>query len=271
MSQFDYRYGGNMTKIKSIKAAGIIFLLTGTLGLIFFQNCSNSVFNSEGVSTTCTDLGNGDLSCVKNSKAFSSTSTPFGSLTPSSPTSFPHLAGVPSPPPIPAPSTILTSPPAPPPPVTTSASTSDVVSLPVIISGSGRFNFVAGDKAICENSIQTRLGISASCVIGAGCGLSCGAPNGTSCVSANPTHPGSCISVSYGSNTIGGTITKMFNFADSDKAACELSISKRFGLKAICATGGGCNSSCGIPNGTTCVSDNPSLFGACIKAFIKTN
>jgi hypothetical protein len=54
------------------------------------------------------------------------------------------------------------------------------------------YNFVAGSKADCENSVRNRLGITATCSIGGGCGLSCGEPNG-GCPSANPTLWGLCI------------------------------------------------------------------------------
>ncbi|MBX3019576.1 MAG: hypothetical protein KF767_16935 [Bdellovibrionaceae bacterium] len=54
------------------------------------------------------------------------------------------------------------------------------------------YNFVAGDKATCEKSIKDRLGLTKTCKVGGGCGISCGKPSG-SCVSANPKHYGACI------------------------------------------------------------------------------
>lgn len=55
------------------------------------------------------------------------------------------------------------------------------------------YNFVAGDKATCEQSVLNRLGQSVTCTIGGGCGVSCGMPDGGNCVSANPSLYGACI------------------------------------------------------------------------------
>jgi hypothetical protein len=56
------------------------------------------------------------------------------------------------------------------------------------------YNFVAGSKDTCENSIYERLGIRETCRVGGGCGLSCGMPS-ASCASANPINYGACIFV----------------------------------------------------------------------------
>lgn len=55
-----------------------------------------------------------------------------------------------------------------------------------------QYNFVAGSKDVCEQSIKERLGITQSCHVGGGCGVSCGAPNG-GCPSANPSLWGACV------------------------------------------------------------------------------
>jgi hypothetical protein len=69
------------------------------------------------------------------------------------------------------------------------------------------FNFVAGDETTCTNSVHSSkwfssFPINIKCLSGGGCGLSCGIPNGTSCLSANPQHPGMCLSAtcSFDSN-----------------------------------------------------------------------
>lgn len=54
------------------------------------------------------------------------------------------------------------------------------------------YNFVAGDKATCEASIKSTLGIRAACTLGGGCGVACGMP-GALCNSANPRAYGACI------------------------------------------------------------------------------
>ncbi len=55
------------------------------------------------------------------------------------------------------------------------------------------YNFIAREQSVCEASVQRRLGLNESCRIGGGCGMTCGIPNGTTCVSANPTRWGACI------------------------------------------------------------------------------
>lgn len=76
-------------------------------------------------------------------------------------------------------------------------SQADLQAAPNYVATAGQsakllYNFVAGDKATCESSIVFRLGFSASCSIGGGCGLSCGMPNGA-CPSANPSAWGACL------------------------------------------------------------------------------
>ncbi|MBI4348063.1 MAG: hypothetical protein HY553_14495 [Elusimicrobia bacterium] len=53
------------------------------------------------------------------------------------------------------------------------------------------YNFVAGDAATCNASIERR-NLTGSCRIGGGCGMMCGMP-GANCTSANPTLWGACI------------------------------------------------------------------------------
>lgn len=73
-------------------------------------------------------------------------------------------------------------------------SATDLAALPraVAVETPKLYNFVAGDKATCEQSIKDRLGLTKTCQIGGGCGISCGKPSG-SCASANPNHFGACI------------------------------------------------------------------------------
>lgn len=77
-------------------------------------------------------------------------------------------------------------------PVTQSSNTSQTTnSQPSSPTGSNFHNFVAGDKATCEQSVMQRLGVSATCTISGGCG-NCGVP-GPSCATANPGLWGVCI------------------------------------------------------------------------------
>lgn len=73
-------------------------------------------------------------------------------------------------------------------------SAEDLARLPAATAASQPtlYNFVAGDKATCERSIRDRLGLTVSCRVGGGCGVSCGMPSAT-CPSANPSYYGACI------------------------------------------------------------------------------
>jgi len=133
------------------------------------------------------------------------------------------------------------------------------------------YNFVAGDKKDCENSIQERLGKSIACTVGGGCGVSCGFPS-SSCPSANPTYYGACVTAS-GNGADGMPAAApaptvdprtLYNFVAGDKASCEGSIQSTFNRPGTCSVGGGCGISCGVPGGS-CVSANPSYWGACLS------
>ena len=124
------------------------------------------------------------------------------------------------------------------------------------------FNFVATSKSDCEGSISTRFsGKTGICVVGGGCGISCGKPSNT-CQSANPSLWGLCTDGSdlRDLNQNPGTL---FNFGASSKSVCEGLISTRFpGKTGTCTIGGGCGLSCGKPS-NTCQSANPSFWGLC--------
>lgn len=129
------------------------------------------------------------------------------------------------------------------------------------------FNFVAPTKEDCEQSINTRLGIAATCKLAGGCGANCGVP-GANCPSANPTQFGACIMASYGGNTVMGTTTQTYNFVAADAMACSTSVFQKLGVQRNCSVGGGCGTACGVP-GPNCPSANPTQPGACIEAFFK--
>lgn len=266
MSQFEYRYGGNMTKFKSVKAIWAVLILIGLSNLFFFQNCSNTGLTAAGIPSVCTDSGNGQLNCTTNLRAIGTVDRDGSSTSAPSSTFFGASTAAPAAPP---PTTA----------VSTTSSTSGIsVAAPIASTtpatfippiGTQKFNFVAGDRFTCENSIQSRLRLTASCKIGGGCGLSCGVPNGTTCLSANPSAYGTCILAAYGENIIAGSLTDIFSFTGADQASCERNMVKGVGLKASCVIGGACGTGCGVPNGTTCVSDSPGVYGACVKAFFK--
>jgi hypothetical protein len=54
-----------------------------------------------------------------------------------------------------------------------------------------RYNFVAGSKVDCEDSIRARFGIQMSCSIGGGCAITGEFPS-AQFPSANPQHWGAC-------------------------------------------------------------------------------
>ena len=117
-----------------------------------------------GIPSVCTDSGNGQLDCTTNLSAIKAVDRDGSS------TSGISIAKAPI------------------------AATATAPFIPLI--GTQKFNFVAGDRFTCENSIQSRLRLTASCKIGGGCGLSCGVPNGTTCLSANPSTYGTwCLTI----------------------------------------------------------------------------
>jgi hypothetical protein len=114
------------------------------------------------------------------------------------------------------------------------------------------------------------------CSIGGGCGISCGKPDGVNCISANKSVYGACIDdtdlVPFSKiNTEVFNSKTGFNFVGGDIDSCNSSIRSRYreatgkslANNNFCSLGGGCGVSCGKPNGTTCVSANPSNMGAC--------
>lgn len=137
--------------------------------------------------------------------------------------------------------------------------------MPQRTSAASLYNFGGGDKAACESSITSRLGIKVACSIGGGCGLSCGEPS-SSCASANPTTWGACVDPNAYYPKVTATSTlKLYNFVAGDKASCESSVFSRLGQNVSCSIGGGCGASCGEPS-SSCVSANPNSWGACVKA-----
>lgn len=68
-----------------------------------------------------------------------------------------------------------------------SANTNNGEVIPDLLS-----NFMSDDKQTCDNAIKARTSKPYTCLMGAGCGISCGVPGGN-CASANPTKYGACI------------------------------------------------------------------------------
>lgn len=147
------------------------------------------------------------------------------------------------------------------------------------------FNFVAQSEEVCNRSIGdsfraklpigTLIFIQPRCRIAQGCGISCGKPNGSTCLSANPNHYGACIdnieiNRYLSQNRKLAEESPYVNFV-GEAATCDESIRNRYhdatgkelGSGIRCQVGGGCGVSCGKPNGSNCLSANPTLFGAC--------
>ncbi len=146
------------------------------------------------------------------------------------------------------------------------------------------YNFVGGTLDSCRlliaDFMRTKQAVgvlvltSPQCAMGKGCGISCGKP-GTNCQSANPNSYGACLTDSdlkryYDANLLAYQQQNGFNFVAGDIATCNQSVSTRHRIAAgtevaysECKIGGGCGLSCGKPNGTTCVSANPSNPGTC--------
>lgn len=145
---------------------------------------------------------------------------------------------------------------------------------------------MAGDSSTCDLSVAdfTRSKLSSGvmsivaprCQLGGGCGLSCGKPNGTTCVSANPKAYGACLNqadidtyIVY--NMQAYNSRSGFNFVAANQNDCNNSIQERHRYSTgsntkssvSCKVGGGCGISCGKPNGTSCLSANPNVMGAC--------
>jgi hypothetical protein len=166
-------------------------------------------------------------------------------------------------------SCVVEQPPAPPPPPTTTTATATTTTPTTTSTTTSAtpllYNFGASDRLTCEANIFSRLGLKASCNIGAGCGSSCGIPNGSTCLSANPSVWGACIDPKNPPPAPPEvTLAPLYNFVAADRLTCEQNILSRLGLKASCKIGGGCGINCSIPNGSTCLSANPSFWGACI-------
>ena len=118
--------------------------------------------------------------------------------------------------------------------------------------------------------------VAPRCTLGGGCRISCGKPNGTSCLSANPNAYGTCLNqadidtyIVYNMQVYSSR--SGFNFVASNQSDCSNSIQERHRYSTgtntknsvSCRVGGGCGITCGKPNGTSCLSANPNNMGAC--------
>jgi hypothetical protein len=262
----------NISKVK------FIFLLMGISALtITFQNCSrghsNPSENSSSEKTTTASMesesistaGTGSKEQIATSASQSSTPKQLPANQERQPATSPRADKEP-----PSPSGTTPAPKVPPAPISTTV------------------NIVAGDSKSCglavADFIRTKLSsgvmsvVAPSCKIGGGCGVSCGKPNGTSCVSANPNSYGACLipsdidsyvvyNMQAYTNRIG------FSFVATNQTDCNTRIQDRHryatGSNTVsnpsCKIGGGCGVSCGKPNGTSCVSANPNVMGACFE------
>lgn len=157
-----------------------------------------------------------------------------------------------------------------------------------IIPAATTFNFVSVNENDCDlataDFIRTKLNsdvlvvTSPKCRIGGGCGVSCGKPDGVNCLSANPTSFGACVDKAdidshvLSNMQIFNSPNNTFNFATNDVSSCNSSVLSRYRIATgktlssvnVCSLSGGCGVSCGKPNGTSCLSANPSLQGSCI-------